>query len=81
MATAAKEKASTTAPAEKTVVSASSYATTDGNEALRYTQVGGKLVSVVKLFPNNPLKPGKRFTFLETKAQLDELVARQQEEA
>ena len=55
------------------------YETLDGEESLRYIQAGGRLVSVVRQFPKNPFKPGKRYRFLEAKGELDKLVARSEE--
>lgn len=55
------------------------FVTLDGNEALKYSQVGGRLVSITRQYPNNPFKAGKRYVFLETKDALDALLARSEE--
>ena len=57
-----------------------SYQTFDGDEALVYQQAGGHVVSVTARYPSKlkgapPMKPGKRYVFLETKSHLDALLA------
>jgi hypothetical protein len=60
------------------------YETFDGEEAQRYNRAGGHLVSVTARYPGkNPgepsFRPGKRYRFLETKAELDQLMVRSEE--
>ena len=70
---------------ETTPAVAQGYETFDGNEALAYNQAGGRLIAVTARYPSKikgapSLKPGKRYRFLETKAELDRLLAEQQTE-
>lgn len=56
------------------------YETFDGDEAQRYSAVGGHLVSITPRYPSKDpkipaFKPGKRYRFVETKTQLDTLAA------
>lgn len=56
------------------------YETFDPEEAQRYNRAGGHLVSVTPRHPSKDpkvpaLRPGKRHRFLETKTELDQLVA------
>ena len=67
------------APVVEVPKATTAYVTLDGNEALKYTQVGGRLVSITRQYPNNPFKSGKRYVFLETKDALDALLARSEE--
>ena len=57
------------------------YETLDGEEAARYLAVGARLVSVVKRYPDQLFKAGKRYRFLESKVELDALLARNTEGA
>ena len=66
-------------PAPAAPLSGQGYQTLDGNEALSYIEAGGRLVSVTKQFPKHPFKAGKRYVFLESKAALDQLMAKSQE--
>lgn len=75
MAEAKKEKKAEAAPSASV-----GYETFDGNEALKFNQAGGRLVAITKRYPNHPFKPGKRYVFLESKAQLDALLAKSEEE-
>ena len=76
-----KEKAETPTPGPAAPeVPAAGYETFDGDEALRYQQVGGRVVSVTVRHPNPDPKapsfrPGKRYRFAETKTELDRLLA------
>ena len=49
------------------------YETSNAEEAARFLDVGGRLVTCTKLFPNNPKKAGKVFGFADTKEELQEL--------
>jgi len=51
------------------------FSTVESELAARYQRVGGHLVSVTKRFPDRPYTAGKVYGFVETKAQLDALVA------
>ena len=57
------------------VVEESGFSTFSGDEANRYIQAGGRLVAITKRYPKNPFKPGKKYTFLETKKELDKILA------
>lgn len=50
------------------------FETFDSEEAARYQRVGGRVVTVVKRFPNRPYTPGKIYGFAETKEELEELM-------
>lgn len=63
-------------PASRSPIVEGGYETFDGNEALAYNQAGGRLIAITKRYPNNPFKPGKRYRFLETKAELEALLAK-----
>ena len=51
------------------------FETVESDHAAGYQRVGGRLVSVVKRYPDRPYTAGKRYGFAETKAELDALVA------
>lgn len=56
------------------------YETFDGEEAQKYNRNGGHLVSVTPRHPSKDpnipsFRSGKRYKFLESKGELDQLVA------
>jgi len=68
------------APQEAPVHPEMAYETFDGDEAMAYQQAGGHVVYVTARYPSKikdmpSMKAGKRYRFLETKAQLDALLA------
>ena len=82
------EKPTVAAPSPVTVSpgpdAGGGYETFDGDEALRYSQVGGRLVSITARYPSKDanvptLRSGKRYRFVESKVQLDQLIAQAEE--
>ena len=49
------------------------YETVDSEEAARYQRVGGRVMTVVKRFPNRHYTAGKVYGFAETKEELERL--------
>lgn len=56
------------------------YETSNSEEAARYLDVGGRIVTCTALYPKNPKKAGKIFGFVETKEELEELAATAKEQ-
>ena len=56
------------------------YETTNPSEASIYGEAGGTLVSITKLH-KGAMRSGKRYGFAQTKAELDALVTRRNQEA
>ena len=88
----AKEKAPSVAQALETARTSAppaAYETVDPEDAAHWQAVGGHLVSVVRLFPDKvdadgdvqrSFRPGKRYRFAETQAQLDALATQAAQE-
>ena len=55
------------------------YTTTNIVEATEYERVGGHLESITKLYPGT-MRSGKKFGFIETKAELDAMLKKAKEE-
>lgn len=55
------------------------YETCDVEQAARYQRVGGRVVTVVRRFPDRPFTPGKKYGFAETKQELEALVVKSKE--
>ena len=55
------------------------YETTNPADATRYGEAGGTLVSITKLHKGS-MRSGKRYGFAQTKAELDALVTKRNEE-
>lgn len=70
--TTLKSQLRQTAPPKPAVVV--KYETVDAEEAARYGRAGGRVVTVVKRYPNRPYTPGKVYGFAETKEELEALV-------
>ena len=55
------------------------YTTTNVAEATQFERAGGHLESITKLYPGT-MRSGKKYGFIETKAQLDVLLKKATEE-
>ena len=76
----AAEGASAASTPEVMPASAQGYETFDPEEAQKYNlRAGGHLIAVTARFPSNDpnvpsFRPGKRYRFLETKAELEKML-------
>lgn len=76
-----KEKAATPVDPPPAAPPEGGYETIDSEEAAKYLNAGGRMVSIVRQFPKNPFKSGKRYRFVETKTELERLVKQEEEGA
>ena len=55
------------------------FETDDSELSASYAKAGGRVVTIVKKNPNQPMAAGKRYGFAETKAELEQLVKARKE--